>query len=325
MPLTNFPGGLSSMGAPVVPTPSLVPANGRTHYWVHGNNGSNGNDGLSADRPLLTMAKVFTLLKSGDVIHVNGNIREQLTSPAGVFGVTVIGESTRPRHPDSHTDGSDLLGSLGNGYSSALWKTPTVATTAPLLKVIQQGWRFVNMLFAGPTDSDCIQLYRDAGSGDDERDASHAEFIGCRFDSGYNAINDTGGCYNVLVRGCIFRALTNFCILGVGNIGAGQLAWHIHDNHFWGFTNGVKIAGVSCRIQNNTFTAGGTPNTTVVLNTDNGGGGSANFIVLNFFQTATANFNTPDVVGDATDVWWNYSIDSTAAGVGANMEVGQPA
>ena len=57
----------------------------------------------------------------------------------------------------------------------------------------------------------------------------------------------------------------------------------------------------------------------------NNGGGRDNFIVDNVFQTATANFNTPDVVGTTTDVWWNVSIDAAAAGVDSGHEVGQPA
>ena len=47
---------------------------------------------------------------------------------------------------------------------------------------------------------------------------------------------------------------------------------YMYNNVFDGFTNGIKIAGFGCRIKGNTFTDGGTPNTTVVVNTNNGGG-----------------------------------------------------
>jgi hypothetical protein len=155
-----------------------------------------------------------------------------------------------------------------------------------------------------------------------EQDASHAEFSGVRFASGAGGINDTGGTFNVRVVDCIFQALTDFCIKGVGNIGVGQLMWRLLGNHFTGFTNGVKIAGHECVITRNCFTKGGTPNTTVVLNTNNGGGRD-NFVVDNYFQTATANFNTPDIVGTATDVWNNTSIDGETNFMG--REVGVPA
>ena len=297
-------------------TPFAGIAGGVT-YYVDANNGVDTNNGLSWNAPFLTMSKALTSLDSGDTIRFRGKIREQLTAPSQIFDVTIIGEGNRPRHADSTPAGGE--------EAANTWTTPASgATTAPLIKVMQQGWRFVNILFAGPTDHACVQLYRDAGSGNDERDASHAEFIGCRFASGYNAISDTGGCYGVLVQGCRFGALTNFCILGVGNIGVGQSEWIIEDNHFQGFSNGVKMAAFACRIKGNTFTDGETPNTTVVLNTNNGGGDN-NFVVDNWFQTTTGNFNTPDVVGAATDVWFNVSISSFTAGIESGHEVGQPA
>lgn len=292
------------------------PAAGIT-YWVDANSGNDGADGLEPATAFRTMARAFAKIASGDTIRVRGKVREQLTAPVQVFDVTIIGDGTRPRHADSAPNGGQR--------ATATWTTPSSgATTAPLVKVMQQGWRFVNLLFAGPTDDACVQLYRDAGAGDDERDASHAEFLGCRFASGYNGINDTGGCFNVRVEDCIFAALTNFAILGVGNIGVGQSNWVIKNNHFADFTNGVKIAGFACRITGNCFEDGGTPATTVVLNISNGGGGR-NFVVENWFQGTTANFNSPDVVGNATDVWFNHALDTQAAGVNGVYEVGQPA
>jgi len=286
-------------------------------YYVDPNVGDDENDGRSWATAFDTMAAAFAVLDSGDTIVFRGKVREQLTTPVQIFDVTIIGAGNRPRHADSSPAGGE--------EAANTWTTPASgATTAPLCKVLQQGWRFVNILFAGPTDHACVQLYRDAGSGNDERDAAHAEFIGCRFASGYDGISDTGGCPDVLVQNCRFEALTHFSILGVGNIGVGQSDWKIVDNTFDGMSNGIKIAAFGCRIQNNTFTDGETPATTVVLNTNNGGGAD-NFIVYNFFQTTTANFNDPDVVGCTGDVWFNVSIDATSAGVGGNLESGKPA
>lgn len=299
-------------------TPFLIASNpaGKV-YYVDANSGVDTDDGRSWEKAFLTMSKAFTSIASGDTIYFRGKVREQLTTPVQVFDVTVIGAGNRHRHADSTPAGGELAANT--------WTTPASgATTDPLVSVLQQGWRFVNILFAGPSDEACVELYRDGGAGNDERDSGHAEFLGCRFASGYNGINDPGGNVDVLVDNCRFEALTNFCILGVGNIGVGQSDWKIVNNTFDGFTNGIKIAAFGCRIQNNTFTDGGTPTTTVVCNTSNGGG-SDNFIVDNYFQTSTANFNSPDVVGNATDVWWNVSIDATSAGVGGNYEAGQPA
>jgi hypothetical protein len=288
-----------------------------TVYFVDANIAV-GGDGLSWATAFKTMAAAFAAISSGDTIYFRGKIKEQLVTPPGVFDVTVIGAGNRPRHCDTTTPS-------GGELAANSWTEPdTEAAATALCRVQQQGWRFVNILFYGGDDNACIELYR-TNEGANERDASHLEIIGCRFASGYNAISDIGGCYGVLVQGCRFGALTNYCILGVGNIGAGQGEWIIEDNHFHGFTNGVKIAAYDSRIKGNTFTDGGTPNTTVVLNTADASGSANgnNFVVDNYFQTATANFNTPDIVGNATDVWNNTSIDGETGFIG--REVGQPA
>jgi hypothetical protein len=290
---------------------------GKVWYVDATNGNASATDGNTWDTAFATMQQAFDKLSSGDKILFVGKVREQLVTPVNVFDVAVIGMGNRPRHSDSAP--------VGGNTASSTWTTPASgATTAPLCKVLQQGWAFINILFAGPSDEACVQLFRDAGAGDLERDSGHAVFYGCRFASGQDAINDTGGNVDVLVKGCRFEALTRWCILGVGNIGVGQSDWLIEDNVFDGFDGGIKIAAFGCVIQRNTFTDGGTPATDVVLNTSNGGG-SDNFIVDNWFQTTTANFNSPDVVGNATDVWYNHAIDTAAAGTSGVWEVGQPA
>lgn len=289
---------------------------GKTWYVDATNGNSSDTDGNTWDTAFATMQQAFNKLASGDRILFVGKIREQLTTPAFVFDVSVIGMGNRPRHADASPVGGNLAAST--------WTTPASgATTSALCRVQQQGWAFVNILFAGPSDHACVELYRTIEDAN-ERDAGHLSFIGCRFASGYNGISDIGGCVNVFVKNCRFEALTNFCILGVGNIGVGQSDWLIEDNVFDAFTNGIKIAAFGCVIKGNTFSDGGTPNTTVVLNTSNGGG-SDNHIVWNTFQTATANFDTPDIVGNSTDVWINSAINTAAAGTSGIYEVGQPA
>ena len=302
-------------------TPFLIAANpaGKI-YYVDANSGSDSDDGRSWEKAFLTMSKALTSVASGDTVYFRGKVREQLVAPSRVFDVTIIGAGNRTRHADNSPANGELAANT--------WTTPASgATTAALLRVTQQGWRFVNILFAGPTDHACIELYRTADSGDSERDASHAEFIDCRFASGYDGIYDSGGCYHVGVYGCTFEALSNFCIRGIGNVGAGQALWQLRDNHFGSFTNGVRCSFSRSVISGNFFQDGGTPATTVVLNTTGTSGIAAdNFVVGNFFQTTTANFNSPDIVGNSTDVWAvNASIDSTSAGVGGNYEWGQPA
>ena len=285
-------------------------------YFVNTNTGSDSRSGRSWSKAFLTMDKAFDTVTAGDEIQFVGNVNETLTTPLGAPNVTVRGATTRPRHADTHP--------LNGELSGATWKIGSLAS-APLVTVRTPGWRFENILFAAHSSNYAMKLDRNAVEDATEEDASHLEVLGCRFASGAGGINDAGGCFNVLVKDNIFQALTTACIIGVGNIGQGQTMWKILDNHFSGFTNGVKIAAFECVIKGNFFTDGGTPNTTYVLNTSNGGGGD-NFITHNFFQGTTANFNSPDVVGNATDVWaLNAAIDSTSAGVGGNTEWGQPA
>ena len=261
-----------------------------------------------------TMDEAFDVVQSGGVIRFVGNVTEHLVTPIGAQNVTIIGGTTRPRHADTHPGGGELSGGT--------WKSG--GTNSPLVTLRNSGWRFVNILWAAHASNYAVELQRNAiETPEGEFDASHAEFYGNRFASGGGALNDTGGTFNVVVANNVFGAVT-VAILGVGNIGVGQLAWQIYGNHFTGFTNGVKIAAHECVITGNYFTDGGTPNTTYVLNTNNGGGRD-NFVVDNYFQTATANFNTPDVVGTATDVWFNTSIDSFTPGLESGHEVGQPA
>jgi hypothetical protein len=280
--------------------------------------GSNSHSGKSWTKAFLTMAKAFSVVASGDTIVFVGKVKEQLETPALISDVTVIGGGTRPRHADSHPPGTDV--------SASTWTTPTSPTAAtPLVRVNQPGWRFENILFAGPTDasilSASIELYRDAGADPVEKNASHTEIVGCRFASGYVHIHDTGGCYGCLVKDNRFVSHTLWAILGVGNIGVGQSNWEIVNNDFdsnaVATANHVKIAGFACRIKDNSFDDGGLPDTTVVLNTNNGGGAN-NRVYDNHFQTVTGSFNTPDVVGCATDFWNpNYSFDTLETGIPA--------
>jgi hypothetical protein len=291
---------------------------GKTYYVDALNGNASATDGDTWSTAFKTMAQAFVKIASGDRVFFSGKVQEQLTTPVNVFDVAIIGIGNRPHHADATPAGGNI--------GCATWAAPASPTaTTPLCTVIQQGWGFYNILFAGPSDSDCVRLFRNAGAGDLERDSGHAVFDGCRFASGLNAINDTGGNVDVLVQRCRFEAFTGFCILGVGNIGVGQSDWLIQDNVFDGFDNGVKIAAFGCVVQRNTFTDGLTPNTTVVLNVSNGGGAD-NMIINNAFQTLTANFNTPDVVGNATDVWTlNCAFNTAAAGTSGIYETGQPA
>jgi len=278
------------------------------HWYIHGNSGSDGYSGKTPDKPFATLDKLFDMWASagrakaaaGCYIHMLGNIIEHLTMPLQVPDVRFMGWGNNPRHADTHP---------GNGqYSGMTWKS--AGTASALLTLRNPAVSFHNILFVAHASHPAILMERNATeTAAGEHDSSHMKVVGCRFASGGYGIRDTGGTANVKIWGNRFEALTE-CILGVGNIGVGQSDWDIRDNTFDGMTNGVKIAGFGCRIQNNTFSDGGTPDTTYVLNTNNGGG-SDNHVIFNSFQTADAQYSTPDLVGCSTDVWRNQLKDAT--------------
>jgi hypothetical protein len=291
MAYTNYPNGITSFGIPVIPSMGFAPANGGTHYWVKGNTGDDGASGLTPNEALKTMAKAFTKITSGDVIHFTGNITENLTAPAGVFDITIIGEGTLPRHADAHTG--------NNGYSAATWKASV--QTDPLLIIRQQGWRLFNILFDTPTSDAAIEFIRDAASGDDERDSSHSAIVGCRFASGSVGIKVTGteNIFDVLVQGNIFNDQTT----AIDSAGGYAYRWNILDNIFMANTNHIDVGFVNSVIKGNVF---GQVTTLGVDLT----GGSNNVVTGNYFH---GDYNVLNVAG--TDDMWAGNFVGETGGV----------
>jgi hypothetical protein len=286
---------------------NIVRRIGQTWY-VDALNGSDGYDGLSWATPLKTMAAAFAKLQSGDTIVVAGKIREQLTTPVQVFDVTIIGAGNRPRH-------ADAAPAPVGGSSASTWTVPASnPANAPLVKVLQQGWRFINMLFAGPTNNSCVLLYRDGGAGDAERDASHAEFHNCRFASGQDGIEQSGGAGHVGVYDCFFTSLTGTAIKHTGGAGVGfPIRWVVEDSRFTSNANIMTaVAAQDYKITGNTFI------TTTTL-TFNFTGGARNVVAGNYFNIAAADFDPAGgVTGTATDVWSNTLLDAIETGLPAN-------
>jgi hypothetical protein len=219
-----------------------------TAYFVDTAYGGNGN-GRSPKTAFSTMARAFASVQSGDIIYFVGKVTEQLVTPVQVFDVTVVGCGNRPRHADATPDG-------GN-HAAATWAAPAspVADQA-LVRVIQQGWRFVNILFAGSAGCASIELVRNAGADDAERDASHAEILGCRFagvastDSAikFGATSFTEIVNNVLIKGNDFQG----CATAIKEQSAGlQFRGQIVGNTFISNTNDVVLGGYFLHVVGN--------------------------------------------------------------------------
>ena len=293
MSYTHFPHGASSFGCPLPSNPRFY-LNGKKHWWVQGNTGKDSNFGDTPEQPLKTMAQAFVRVRSGDVIHFTGNIREQLSTPVGIFDVTIIGEGPI-RHADAHTG--------NNGYGAATWKPPAapVATT-PLLKIQQQGWRLFNILFQPVTDNPAVLLFRNGGAGDLERDASHAIIEGCRFDAGKEGIQDSGGCAFVKIYNNLFRGQTTTSIDAVAGAGIGTLlCWHIAGNRFDGSVNSVILGLNESVVERNTFGKFTTKSLDLT-------GGTGNNVIWQNYFFGTYSVGGGYIKANANDEWaGNYN------------------
>lgn len=309
MPLTNFPQGLSSFGVPVLPgLPSIGNAYS-DHYFVDAKVGSDlyTADENAPDKPWATMSKAFANIKSGDVIHMRGKIREQLTSPVGVFDVTIVGASNRPRHADDHTETDGVRGSSG-----ATWTAPaTGSTAAPLLTVSQQGWRFhgITWQLSGSATA-CILLTKTDDSGNDERDGGHAEISYCKLQGTPSSPAGIG----LQTNGVGFWTLKDNLIFGfttgVAKTGAqgGQVGWgEIVNNRFSDNTNGIVSPLYRFVVAYNRFLA----THTVEVNLTNG---TANIVTENTF---VGDYDAS--IAGTGDFWFNnYSLDAASAEVDAD-------
>jgi hypothetical protein len=261
-------------------------------------------DGRSWSTAYRTMAEALSssVLDSGDTILVTGKVAEQVSTPAGVFDVSIIGCGT-PRHGDAHTGDN-------GAQASASWVTPSSPTaTTPLLIVRQQGWKLINMLFDGPSDAAAVRLFRDAGAGDLEDDASHAEIVGCKFVAGQNHIELHGGLSQVILRDNIFFGATADSILETTGAGVGTNNYfRIEGNHWHDNESHIDVALNFATIRDNTFGKFTTDAVNVI-------GGTYNSIYRNSFS---GTYSISGGYRTGTNDEWGGNYNSLSGGITAS-------
>jgi hypothetical protein len=274
-----------------------------------GGSGDDANSGRSWDEAFLTMTYALTQIRSGDIIYFAGKLTEQVTTPVQIFDVTIVGAGNRPRHADSDPENGD--------FATNTWKYGTDNTT-PLVKVMQQGWRFVNILFQGGSTMSNVLLFRDGGSGDDERDAGHAEFYNCRFSSGANGIEESGGCGHVGIYGCYFTDLTGVALKRTpgATVGQSYFRWDVRGNRFQDCPSLTTATSAQFfRFMENTVSFAGAP----TLGFDFNGDAKQNQIINNVFNVPAGEFDPAGgFTGTATDNWSNILEDAIETGLPAN-------
>jgi len=312
----GMPVGTNLLTNKIFSTPTgTSEAKGRA-WFVDPGYGGNG-DGTSPKQAFSTMAQAFSALNSGDIVYFVGKITEQLVTPIQKFDVTVVGCGNRPRHADATP--------AGGNWAAATWAAPaTPVASTPLVKVLQQGWTFANILFAGSAGCPSINLVRNAAAGDDERDASHATIVGCRFagvastDTAikFGATSFTEIVNNVLITDNDFQG----CATGLGEQSAGlQFRLQLRGNRFQSNTNHVTLGGYNAMITDNLF---GLWTTTSVNLT---GGTGSNMVTANYLSGDYSTASNHYVAGTNDEWGGNWSSDEAETEVTNAITVAVPA
>lgn len=289
--------------------------NPRGRIWhVDTADGSDSNPGLyggsgselANGNAFLTMSKALSMLDHYDNIVFDGVVKEQLVSPQDVFDITIIGGANRPRQA---TDGGVHTG----GGSS--WLAPdSPAATTPLLKIVEQGWKLVNIMFSPVASSACVRLSRAEIATD--MDGSHAIFIGCYFVGGGASgigIEDVGGCSRALIDSCRFEGLGGHAIKGISTGIAVPTHWRITRNIFNGNTNAIGISVNESLVDGNFIRQTANDANNKVNLVAVAAQGSLNQVIDNIFPDAAANVTiAKGYKPGTTDVWRNFVTDTAA-------------
>lgn len=269
-------------------------------WFVDANRGATGSgDGTTLDSAFGTMATAFARLASGDTVFVRGKVREQLVTPVQVFDVSIVGLGNRPRHADSTPAGGEIAANS--------WTAPASGAVAGQanVRVLQQGWSFENLLmYAGDSTAACIEIVRNAGSGNDERDASHCRVTGNRFAGAGIGVRFNNSGYSENPYNCEIE-YNKFNDSTTAIQGTQCNSASIHHNEFQGCTSIITLAAQNTMIYENVLGA-----FTAAANSGgidlNGGGGKC-FVVKNYLS-GTYSIAGGYRVSGANDEWagnWN--------------------
>ena len=140
MGLTNFPNGITSFGVPVIGGGGGLFTQGKS-YFVKPNTGREGNDGLSPDRSLKTLARAHTLATAdqNDVVYL--------------FAQSNTAASTTDYQSATLTWSKDLVHLVGIGAPVAVSQRARIAqlstatAVSPLVNITADACVFSNLQF----------------------------------------------------------------------------------------------------------------------------------------------------------------------------------
>ena len=194
MGLTNFPNGITSFGAPILPDAMLGKVWCENTYFVDTATGSDTNDGKSPGSALKTIQRAINLTgdAKGDRIYVkNGAYAETLTISTSHDGISIIGESLPGVVVTGATDATDTLTIAGAGCTimNMSFAPVDAGSDISLIKITGSNNRIENCFFSGAE----YQI---------ETNAAHKTYIvGCQFvtttdvtDGGCIVLEDSNNC-----------------------------------------------------------------------------------------------------------------------------------
>ena len=281
-------------------------------FYVDTVNGNDGYSGALPNKAFATMGKAFEELErlqdlkagssSNSTIYVCGDIREQLETPADVYGVRIVGLFNGGVR---HTTASGVV-LAGNG---AAWRSPASATAdQPLLRLQSQGWVVENLLFIPAAGIAGIEIYSA-----DPLEGGHAQIVGCRFNAADTTstigIEDVGGSGFVRVEDCFFQTLASG-IINTSTSQANPSWWVVKGNRFLDCTTHIDMPFTTSWFLSNIMDEATT-------NIDFSGGGGANVVNHNSFANQASDITPSDgYTAGTNDVWEdNYATDQVDYGV----------
>ena len=290
------PVGVSLDVTKIFSTPSGTAQSKGRAWFVDCSSGVNG-DGKSPATAFSTMDRAFDSVASGDIIYFVGKVTEQLVTPVQVFDVTVVGCGNRPRHADATP--------AGGSWAASQWGPPSSGAVSgqATVRVLQQGWKFVNILFTMESSTAAgVELVRDAASGNSERDASHAHILGCKFaGAGIGVRFGVAGSYTEIVNHAVIEG-SHFIDNTTAISSAIQVSRaYIENNRFNVNTNHITAQLGSSIVMNNVF-SNHTTNSIVLTS-----GAGKNIITKNYLSGTYSNAGGY-TAANANDEWagnWN--------------------
>ena len=227
MPLTNYPNGVASYGAPITGGRFANPWS--THYFVDGTDGNDSQDGTSPDNAFATIQAAVTASTGGDVIYIRPKVYTVGTGFARYEEDVTISMSTAAGSGTDTLANKSLIGITQRGHPSDYLSVRWKYATATNLTIEAPGTHIENIGFFAEDSTYAINIvnnaqttlggagtsiYNCAFKGDPgiyANGADELQIVNCRFQakydgttSGIELVGSTNQVKRPLIMGCEF-------------------------------------------------------------------------------------------------------------------------